>query len=75
MLSAHCKLIADGAPLKSGDILVMAVRGGPGHIMIVDDGSVIHATDEPCFHAVVKQLLTPEIQNQVLSIYRLMVNK
>lgn len=75
-LSAHCRKIdLSKTKLASGDILVFEIEGGPGHIMVVDGETVIHATDEPCFKAVVQQALTSEMLDRVSACYRLKVTK
>jgi cell wall-associated NlpC family hydrolase len=70
VLSQHCKKVT--VP-KSGDILVMEVASGPGHIMILDGDHVIHASDSPSSYQVERVPFDDFFRSKVAAIYRFQV--
>ena len=71
-LKEHCVRLDRRHKPKPGDIFFIDVPAGPGHLMIFTGDGVIHASDKPCFMAVVEQPfdVTSELDS-ISAIYRL----
>lgn len=74
-LKEHCRKLKSNAKYEAGDILVIEVKDGPGHLLIFAGETIIHASDSPMHQKVLEQPFGDGEREKVSAAYRLKERK